>query len=79
MKKLTFKIAWLCVALIFFDKRSSSAQYVVNGKEIDTTFQHTVNTIFGNLNKNFVPFGLLKDYAIVIFQTEKLRWLCING
>lgn len=53
-------MAMLCLGFNTYLK----AQYIVNGKEIDTTFNTKMNFIFGNLDKSHVPFGLLKDYAM---------------
>lgn len=42
--------------------------------ETDTTFRTQMNTIFANLDKSKVPYGLLRDYAMEFTNLE-----CYNG
>ncbi|MEP7239094.1 MAG: hypothetical protein ABI685_14540, partial [Ferruginibacter sp.] len=38
--------------------------------ETDTTFSYQMNTIFGNLDKTKVPFGILRDYGMEFTNIE---------
>ena len=40
--------------------------------ETDTTFNNRMNYVFGVLEKNRVPFGMLQDYAMEF--TELKAW-----
>src|SRR5258708_4986298 len=62
---------WFCIVLIFLAFNGKTyAQYVVNGKEIDTTFNTSMNHIFGSLDKTKIPFGILRDYAMEFTNME---------
>lgn len=40
--------------------------------QIDTSFRHQMNTIFGNLDKSKVPTGILRDYAMEFANLENV-------
>jgi hypothetical protein len=63
MKAMFTKILLMAMLCLGFSNYLQ-AQYIVNGKEIDTTFNTKMNLVFGGLDKSRVPFGLLKDYAM---------------
>src|SRR6185437_2220512 len=58
------------IFLTFLLAGKTRAQYIVNGNEIDTSFNTTVNHVFGNLDKTRVPFGLLRDYAMAFTSLD---------
>ena len=64
MKKSFNKILLCSILTLMFYSSKSTAQYMVNGKEVDTTFNTNMNHVFGNLDVSRIPLGLLKDYAM---------------
>ncbi len=64
MKKLLLILFCICFILL---TRQTKAQTT------DTTFNHNVNVIFGNLDKTKVPFGLLRDYAMEFTNLENFN------
>jgi hypothetical protein len=70
MKTLLFKTLLFSVSLSLLFGGRINAQYVVNGKEIDTTFNTSMNRIFGTLDASKIPFGLLRDYAMELTNLE---------
>jgi|GEM_PF-3065662 len=67
MKTHFFKIL-LCS--IFISLLFSST---TSGQEVDTTFNTAMNHIFLNLNKNKIPFGLVRDYAMEFTNLENFN------
>jgi hypothetical protein len=63
MKTILLKTLYGLSLLCLFST-IARAQYMVGNKEVDTTFNHRVNFIFGALEANRVPYGLLRDYAM---------------
>jgi hypothetical protein len=66
----------ISVFLLFSTK--TSAQYIVGGKEVDTSFNTSMNHIFGNLDKTKIPFGLLLDYAMEFTNLENFNGLTLT-
>jgi hypothetical protein len=62
MKRIT---SLLLAGLLCLSITSLSAQ-----TETDTTFRFTMNTIFANVDKSKVPFGILRDYAMEFTNLE---------
>ena len=68
---LKILLCGIFISLLFSSK--TNAQYMVNGKEADTTFNSSMNYIFGNLDKTKIPFGLLRDYAMEFTNLENFN------
>ena len=54
---------------------------VIAQTETDTTFASQVNYIFANVEKNRVPYGILRDYPTVGAMQGRLRvlaYLCFS-
>jgi len=61
----------LCITCFcLFFGNGTSAQNMINGKEVDTSFNTAMNHIFNNLDKTKIPFGLLRDYAMEFTNLE---------
>jgi hypothetical protein len=64
MKTLFLKMLLCSISVLLLFSNKTNAQYMVAGKEVDTSFNTSMNHVFGNLDKSKVPFGLLRDYAM---------------
>lgn len=62
--------AVLWIALSFCAIFRSGAQSLPPGAEVVETFYNGMNYIFGPLEKNRVPYGLLRDYAMEFTNLE---------
>ena len=70
MKTSLFRILLSGISLSLLLAGKIQAQYIVNGNEIDTSFNTTMNHVFGNLDKTRVPYGLLSDYAMAFTSLD---------
>ncbi|HEY8688399.1 MAG TPA: hypothetical protein VIM07_04130 [Chitinophagaceae bacterium] len=53
----------LLAAILLFCSLAQTP-YLFGQDEIDTTFNNRMNYVFGQLEKNRVPNGMLQDYAM---------------
>jgi hypothetical protein len=77
MKPPLFKILFTCIFFTLFFTNKINAQYIVNGKEVDTTFNTAMNHIFAPLNKSNIPFGMLRDYAMEFTNLENFNGVAL--
>jgi hypothetical protein len=73
MKTAIFKTLLCGIFLNALLAGTSNAQYMVNGKEVDTTFNTAMNHIFGTLDATKIPYGLLRDYGMEFTNLEKIN------
>jgi hypothetical protein len=79
MKKNFLKVLLCSITICLFLNSKTNAQYIVNGKEVDTSFNTSMNHIFGNLDKSKIPFGLLRDYAMEFTNLENFNGLALTA
>lgn len=70
MKKIYFIKAFVTVLLLCCIQRSFS-QNIPSTAEIDNSFYNRMNYVFNPLEKNRVPYGLLKDFAMEFTDLER--------
>jgi hypothetical protein len=73
MKSTIFKVLLCGIAMNLLLASKTTAQYMVNGKEVDTTFNSAMNHIFGTLDATRIPYGLLRDYAMEFRNLENFN------
>jgi hypothetical protein len=73
MKKLFLKTLLCSICITLLGRTKTHAQNMVNGKEVDTTFNTNMNQVFGKLDKTKIPFGLLRDYAMEFTNLENFN------
>jgi hypothetical protein len=78
MKTKIFNILLCSILFSLLFNSKTSAQNIVNGKEVDTSFNSAMNHVFGNLDKSKVPFGLLRDYAMEFTNLENFNGLTLT-
>jgi hypothetical protein len=78
MKSFFLKALPGCVFAILLFSNKTKGQYMVNGKEVDTAFNTSMNHIFGNLDNTRIPFGLLRDYAMEFTNLENYNGVAIS-
>jgi hypothetical protein len=70
MKKIYFIKAFLVLLLGCF-AQITFVQNIPPTAEIDNTFYNRMNYVFNPLEKNRVPYGLLKDFAMEFTDLER--------
>lgn len=70
MKKIYFIKAVFLLLLGCF-ALAGAAQVIPPTAEIDNSFYNRMNYVFNPLEKNRVPYGLLKDFAIEFTDLER--------
>jgi len=73
MKTSLFRTSLCTISLTLLLAGKTHAQYIVNGNEIDTSFNTTMNHIFGTLDPSKIPFGMLRDYAMEFVNLENFN------
>lgn len=69
MKNL-YKALFYSAVLFLLLSNKVSAQYMIGNKQVDTSFNSRVNFLFAHLEKNRIPYGLLRDYAFEFTNLE---------
>lgn len=70
---LRLKLTVTAIVLLLLSSNCAQSQ-----TEVDTTYATQVNAIFSTLEKNRVPYGILRDYGMefisLITLTAPLHW-----